>query len=74
MLENAEFVFIETFRFGDNFTPLAALTIKHLQKAMKMLSYFSKYFFCACQIIFVPLQSNMSLPLWQNKCCGTIIV
>ena len=37
---NAKFLFYICFRFGDNFTPLAPLTINHLQKAMKLLSYF----------------------------------
>ena len=51
---NAKFSFVEPFRFGDNFTPLAALTISYLQKAMKMLSYFSKYFFYKNLLYFGP--------------------
>ena len=65
MHENAKFVFYVYLRSSDNFTALAALTIRHLQKAMKVLSYFYDYFFAnICQTIALSqifLQKNANI-------------
>ena len=66
MHENAKLLFYGWFCFGDNFMALAELRINHLQKAMKMLSYFAINFlqiyvkhFAFSKFFFKKMQKSM---------------